>query len=386
MAADTNGQHSSGDDLAAEPTATELAVDDAAAPAAPAAPRPPGPLRIAIAVVVGVGITVAAFAVLIPQLGSYEEAMVRLGEMPGLWIITLVLLGVVNLALYPSTVMVSIDHLRYLPAFIERQTGFLISNCIPGGGVVAVGAQYRILAHYGIRPGVSAAAVTSDAVWTYLITLALPSLAVTGLALRGDDTGKHAGWLVVLAVVGVLAVIISVLLIRFVLRSEGGALRVAHAVLRVIAPISRRLHRKPPDIEDALIVFRLRAHDLIKTRWRMLTVTNIATQLMPFLIVWAALGGLGAFPDEISFVEVFAAYAIAQLLVSIPITPGGLGTVDAALVAMLTAFGVAGPAAVAADLLWRLVWFLPQMLAGVAALLVSIVARRRVAAAARRSR
>lgn len=347
----------------------------------PGAPKPPSRLRVVVSVVVGVGLTVAAFAVLIPQLGSYEQAMVKLGQMPGIWIITLGLVGALNLALYPSTVMVSIDHLRYGPAFVERQTGFLVSNCIPGGGVFAVGAQYRILAHYGVSPAMSAAAVTSDAVWTYLITLGLPSIAVTALAMQGDNTGKKAAALVVLAIVGVIAVVASVLMIRFVLKSDNGARRVGRGLMRLISRPCRRLHREVPDLEVAVVAFRVRAHDLIKKKWRLLTLTNVATQLMPFLVVLVALGGLGAFPHDVALVEVFAAYAVAQLLVSIPITPGGLGTVDAALVALLTAFGVPGPAAVATDLLWRLVWFLPQMLAGVAALLGSVAGRRRAATA-----
>lgn len=366
------------------PDATTPAGDSAAeaAEAAPATQKSPNRLRVVVSVVVGVGVGVAAFAVLIPQLGSYEQAMVKLGQMSGIWIITLVLVGVLNLLLYPATVMVSIDHLHYGPAFVERQAGFLVSNCIPGGGVVAVGAQYRILAHYGVSPAMSAAAVTSDAVWTYLITLGLPSVAVTALALRGDNTGKQAAGLVILAVVGVFAVVASVLVIRSVLKSDNGARRMGRALMRLIAGPCRWLHREVPDLEVAVVAFRVRAQDLVRRKWRWLTLTNVITQLMPFLVVVVALGGLGAFPHDIALVEVFASYAVAQLLVSIPITPGGLGTVDAALIALLTAFGVPGPAAVAADLLWRLVWFLPQMLAGVVALLFSVAARRRAATAA----
>lgn len=380
-----------GPDATTPPTDSTAGLDSTTASAADSAadavgvatvPNPPSRLRVFISVVVGIGVTVAAFAVLIPQLGSYEQALVKLGQMPGIWITSLVLVGMLNLLLYPATVMVSIDHLRYGPAFIERQAGFLISNCIPGGGVVAVGAQYRILAHYGIPSSVSAAAVTSDAVWTYLITLGLPAVAVTGLAARGDNIGNGAAGLVILAIAGVLAVVVSVLVIRFVLKSDHGARRTGRLLTRLIAPPCRWLHRDVPDVMGAVIAFRLRAHDLIKRKWRLLTLTNVITQLMPFLVVLVALGGLGAFPHDIALTEVFASYAVAQLLVSIPITPGGLGTVDAALIALLTAFGVPAPAAVAADLLWRLVWFVPQMLAGVVSLLISVAARRRVKAAA----
>jgi hypothetical protein len=82
----------------------------------------------------------------------------------------------------------------------------------------------------------------------------------------------------------------------------------------------------------------------------------------------------------LTLIEIFAAYSIALLLVSIPVSPGGLGTVDFALVTILTAFGCDPEIALAADLLWRLVWFLPQILSGVGSMLAFFVQQRRARA------
>ncbi|MDE0975490.1 MAG: flippase-like domain-containing protein [Candidatus Nanopelagicales bacterium] len=73
---------------------------------------------------------------------------------------------------------------------------------------------------------------------------------------------------------------------------------------------------------------------------------------------------MGVTRAELSLVELFAAFSVALVLTAFPITPGGIGTVDAALIALLIAFGVDSSTAVAADLLWRSVWFLPQLLVG----------------------
>ena len=48
----------------------------------------------------------------------------------------------------------------------------------------------------------------------------------------------------------------------------------------------------------------------------------------------------------------------------IPVTPGGLGTVDAVLIGLLTTFGVDNGAATAADLVWRAASYIPQMAVG----------------------
>ena len=61
-------------------------------------------------------------------------------------------------------------------------------------------------------------------------------------------------------------------------------------------------------------------------------------------------------------------FSIALILTSVPLTPGGLGTVDAALVGLLVAFGCPAADAIAADLIWRLAWFVPQLLTGLIAL------------------
>jgi uncharacterized protein (TIRG00374 family) len=161
------------------------------------------------------------------------------------------------------------------------------------------------------------------------------------------------------------------------LRSESGAKRVAAFALKIIGPIFRKLKKPVPDIEAPLLTFREHAHDLVTQRWKAITVANAVAQMTPFVVLLCALGGLGAWPGDITFIEVFAAYSIALLLVSVPISPGGLGTVDLALVALLTAYGVDGPTAVAADVLWRVVWFLPQILVGALSMFAFFILQRR---------
>ncbi|MET0694893.1 MAG: lysylphosphatidylglycerol synthase domain-containing protein, partial [Propionibacteriaceae bacterium] len=45
-------------------------------------------------------------------------------------------------------------------------------------------------------------------------------------------------------------------------------------------------------------------------------------------------------------------------------TPGGLGTVDAALAALLTGYGANSSQALAADLVWRAATYVPQVVLG----------------------
>ena len=61
---------------------------------------------------------------------------------------------------------------------------------------------------------------------------------------------------------------------------------------------------------------------------------------------------------------VYGCWAIAQLGILIPITPGGLGTVDAVMIGLMTSFGIDSGLATAADLVWRASSYIPQIVIG----------------------
>jgi uncharacterized protein (TIRG00374 family) len=313
---------------------------------------------------VSVAILAAVFVFLFPKFADYGEAIDQIRTMSPWWVAALVLASLVNIVVYPFTEIAAIPGLAYRAAFMSRQAAFTISNVVPGGGAVAVATQYSILAGYRVPAVRAAAAVSADGAWTYLITLAAPSVAVGLLLIAGDSI---AGFKLA-AGLGLAIVIGSVAAITVTLRSESGARRIGGWVQRPADRLFKVLKRPAPDVTSMLVDFHTHASEMVGERWRSLTVTNLAAQFAPLVVLLAALAGLGVLPTPVSLVEGFAAYSIALLLTMFPLTPGGLGTVDAALVALLVGFGVASSTALAADLIWRLVWFLPQLLVGLCAL------------------
>jgi uncharacterized membrane protein YbhN (UPF0104 family) len=71
-----------------------------------------------------------------------------------------------------------------------------------------------------------------------------------------------------------------------------------------------------------------------------------------------------AFGGGVSFPEVGAAYLVAAVIGSATPTPGGLGAVEAALVAALSGYGMADSAAVSSVLTFRLATYWLPMLPG----------------------
>jgi uncharacterized membrane protein YbhN (UPF0104 family) len=95
---------------------------------------------------------------------------------------------------------------------------------------------------------------------------------------------------------------------------------------------------------------------------------TLLTQLTSWLILLIAVRALTHLHpghSGVSWPETLAAYSFAMIVWSLPITVGGLGTVDAGIIGLLTAFGMEGSQALAADIVWRAATFVPQVLTGV---------------------
>ena len=316
--------------------------------------------RNLISALVGLLVMILLFYFIGQNAGEYSKAFGELGSVDNWWKAVIALASLFNILIYPLTAMAAIHGLSYLHASLSRQTGFTLSNIVPGGGAVAVATQYAVLARYGVPQARAAAAVSADAIYTYLFTLGAPSIAVLLLVIEGRSTAAF----MTTALIGLTAVVISLIVIVLVLRSEASAQKIGSILQKPTNLIFKLILKSPPYVSSILTQFHNQASDLISKRWKSLAVTNIAAQMAPMLVLWAALEGLGVSQSELSLIELFAAYSVALVLTAFPITPGGLGTVDAALVALLVAFGVESSTAVAADLLWRLGWFLPQLLVG----------------------
>ena len=96
--------------------------------------------------------------------------------------------------------------------------------------------------------------------------------------------------------------------------------------------------------------------------------------LFDWLALVTALAAVGQHPRP---TLILLAFCAAQLLAQIPITPGGLGVVEAGLTGFLVVIGVPASAAAVATLAYRLVSYWLALPAGGVAYLVH---RRRIAA------
>jgi uncharacterized membrane protein YbhN (UPF0104 family) len=223
----------------------------------------------------------------------------------------------------------------------SQLSGNALGRMVPGGVAAAGALQYRMLVRAGVPPARvgSALAATSALLFAGLVALPL-----------------HALW---------LGGVVFVLML--------GAGSASFAFDRPLELVGRaidwclRLIRRPrsgPQLSAVLVGERDQVRRTLGERWKMAVVASVGKSLFDYLALVATLYAVDAKPDP---ALVLLAYVAGSLLGMVPLTPGGLGFVEAGLTGTLVLAGVDAGAAAAATLAYRLVSFwLPLPAGGVA--------------------
>jgi uncharacterized protein (TIRG00374 family) len=315
--------------------------------------------------IIGAIVTLVTLAIvfvgIIPKFGSYEDAWAEIQQMTAASLVALGISVLVLVVVYVLPYQAAIPGLRYRPAFVIRQTSFMISNAIPAGGAVGLALQYAMLASYTIPMAVATAGIAVTSLWSVLMTLTLPVFGVLA-ALTTGEVQQQWIWA---ALLGLAATVGSIVALWLILRSESSARKVGAFGQRLIEPINRR-RANPWDATGAVLDLRNSTSSVLLERWKWVTGSNYLVILAQFAVLWVAIQAVGGPGVEgLSLAGAFAAFAISRLASMIPITPGGLGTVDAAMIALLVTFGLPESVAIASTLVWRAASFIPQVSLGI---------------------
>jgi uncharacterized protein (TIRG00374 family) len=244
----------------------------------------------------------------------------------------------------------------------SQLSGNAVSRIVPGGAAtstaVAIGMFRRARVDSG-EAAASLAAVTSLQLGT---TLAMPLLALP--AIVGGAPVDHS-----LANSGYLGVVVLLLLVAagVLVFAFDRPLEIASQGLQWILNKTIRRHRKIADLPRLLLAERDFVRTTIAGRWRAAVLSAAGNTGFDYLALLCALRAVGAHPQPSL---VLLAFASAKLVALIPLTPGGLGFVEAGLVGTLTLAGVSAQDALVATLTYRLVsYWLPIPAGGIAYLM-----------------
>ena len=252
----------------------------------------------------------------------------------------------------------------------SQLAGGALARVAPGGGAIGAALQYRLLVQAGVARGNAVGGLTAANLLTFAVVLALPVLAVPSLIRGGVSRSLVEG-----AVIGVIVFVVllaaSATLIAFdrPLRWVGRTIQRVRNRLRPRAePLTQLPHR--------LLHERDRILTTLGPRWKRALLATVSRWAFEYATLLAALAAVGSYPRP---GLVLLAFCTAQVLAQVPVTPGGLGFVEAGLTATLTLAGVSAGDAVLATLAYRLFTYWLPMPLGLAAL---VLHRRRYPAAA----
>jgi uncharacterized membrane protein YbhN (UPF0104 family) len=312
----------------------------------------------------GLLVVVATFAYLLPKIADYRDVWGVVKELSWGWVAALLAATAINISTFAPPWMVLLSGLRFWPALLMTQMATALSLVMPAGAAVGIAGSYAMLKRKGFPGPAVGRAVTLVSLWNQLANLFYPIVALFLVTAAGQETALLA----TAAFVGVAVFGVVVAGLVLVLYSNRMARDLGDIAAQATGWAMRKLRRPPVTWGgENFEHFRLEAVGLLKRRWHLLTVATLAGSLTVFGVLLVSLRALQVSAEQVSVVEAFAAWALARLLGSIPITPGGIGVVELTLTATLIGFGGPNAGVVAAVLVFRFLTMVPTLVIGLLA-------------------
>jgi uncharacterized protein (TIRG00374 family) len=340
-------------------------VDTHAVTATTATGSAPSRRRIVVRVLVLVVTGVALYLVL-PGLIVMFGTLPQLEAVFPAWFVPIFVLEAAAFWCIWALMRIALHTDKWFDVACSQLTGNALSRALPGGAATGGATMYSMLSRSGFDGPTTSTALTavgllSTATLFVLPILALPAI-VFGLAVRSELLqGAILG--------GVLGIFLltgaSILLVSD---------RVVRGVGHAFDWFVRRVLRRPapsPSLAQRLVESRDFVRGALAESWKRAVPAALGNQLFDFLALYVSLLAVGSHVDP---VLVLLAFVAGSALAMIPITPGGLGFVEAGLTGVLTLAGVTPDHAVLAVLLYRLFSYWLPLPAGLTA---SILFRRR---------
>jgi uncharacterized protein (TIRG00374 family) len=221
-----------------------------------------------------------------------------------------------------------------------------VNHVLPGGTASSSGLGYRLLTSHGVNGPDAAFAMGTQGIGSAVV---LNVLLWFALVISIPIDGAHRTYVTV-ALVGVLLLLIFAALIYLLTKGEAIAARVLRTVARPIP----RLSGDRVEAVVRQIGARLRILGADRALLRSSLSWASANWLLDAASLWCFVAAFGRF---LSPVDLFVAYGVGNVLAAIPLTPGGLGLVEAASTGALVGFGLTRNIASLAVIGWRLVNF-----------------------------
>lgn len=297
---------------------------------------------------------------LMPQLVDTWSELPRLRDIGWWWFPAMLALELASVACLWRLVRIALPEVSWFQASTAQLTGNAIAKCVPGGGPVGAATQMRMLSVSGVDLPLAVSALGATGLLSTWVLFALPavSLLVSVIGSPVPQGMVHVAW-------GGAAVFVLMFL-------AGLGITKTDRLLHTVGPwieranhwVMGRLGRTGGITASGLEEQRDEMVRTLGGRFRHALLAALGNWLLDYLVLVAALLAIGSEP-KLSLV--LLAYAVSAVLAMIPITPGGLGFVEAGLTATLVLAGVPTQEALLSTLAYRLFSYWLPLPTGLAA-------------------
>jgi uncharacterized protein (TIRG00374 family) len=323
--------------------------------------RRKSPLRRTIEFVISFGIVALLFVLAIPAVSgsSYGDIWEQFAQLDGAEIVVLTTFWLISMWFYGGFFSACLPGLTKLQGMTLNFAGSAVSNVVPFGGALGIGATYAMSMTWGFRITAITRSIVVTGFWNLFGKLGVPVLVLVALTAAGRADGELA----IGAFVGLAVLIVAVTLFIMVLRSERLAGAIGGIAERIARPVLRLARRQPEEgsIRAAVLDFRSDSVELVSRRWLRITWWMVLYTLGQGLLLWLCVLTLDAGTDQLGWLEVLAAFSFGRLWSAIPLTPSGVGFQETGLTLGLVAFGATGQEAAAATLLYSAFTYLLEI-------------------------
>lgn len=308
------------------------------------------PMRIGALVVTGI-----ALYLLLPSITATFSAVPKLGQLAPEWSAVSLASEAISFVCVWWLLTIALRTTKWYAVATAQVASNALGQAVPAGAAAGATLQYRMLKGADIDTTTTGSGMAAATALQYASLFALPAIALPVVAGTGAAPSLiDAAWLGL----GIFVVVCG--LLSLLLFTDWAPEWIGRAVQWLLNHV-RPKHPAVTTLPDRLRKQRNLIREELGEHWRPALAAAVGNWMFDFGALVAALAAVGSEPNP---ALVLLAYTASAVLRMIPITPGGLGFVEAGLTGTLALAGVGAEAAVLATLQYRLVSFWLPLLAG----------------------
>lgn len=297
-----------------------------------------------------------AFYIALPAFTKVLSAWPKLFHLSYLWLFVMLCAEVVSFACATTLLRLLLRTKLWFSVVAALLVGNAVTNVLPAGDVAGAGVQYQMLSMGGIDSAQAGGGLAVSAIIGLAGLFILP-VCVLPAILGGVPISpglEHA------AILGIIGFVLIIGAGAILLTTDKPMLKMASAFQRLLNALPKR-KKKTEHLGERLVDERNLVRANLGKRWREAVLLVGGRIGFDYFALLAALRATGARPNA---PLVLLAYAATAVIALFPITPGGLGVVEASLSGLLVLAGVPSGRAIIATLAYRLVTYWLPIFAG----------------------